>query len=93
MAFANNKIAGITGITTVYTPTAGSIGMTITPTSGNDSVVDVKVEDVYMVKDLTVSSGTAATPVGGEQKVVVQDGEAITVSASTAVDVIVSYLE
>jgi len=96
MSFNNSTIANITDETEVYNPTLDSgtcIGMTVAPTSGDDSVVDIKVGDVYLVKGLTVMNGTAATPVGGTQKLVVIKGSPIKVTSDKAVDVIVSFLE
>ena len=96
MAFNNSKTNSITTETTVYTPTGVSgtvIGMTIAPTSGSNAVASVKLGTTYLVKGLNVTSGTAAVPIGGEQKVVVMNGENLTVVSDTAVDVIISYLE
>ena len=95
MAFDNTQNSGITTETTVYTPagTSGTvIGMTIAPTSAN-ATVSVKLGTTYLVKNLAVTAGTSAIPVGGGQKLVVLNGENLTVTSSTAVDVIVSYLE
>ncbi len=96
MAFSNSKTNGITDLTSVYTPTGDTgtiIGLTLCPTSGSDSVVDVKIGGTYLCKGLTITSGTTVVPVGGEQKVVVLNGEDVMVASDTTVDVVVSFLE
>jgi hypothetical protein len=97
MAFLNSTGTGITTEATVHTVAAGKtntvIGMTIAPTSGRDSVVDIKVDGTYLIKGLKVYNGTTAVPIGGEQKLVLVATNQLKVTGSTAVDVIVSYLE
>ncbi len=96
MAFDNNMVAGITAQTTVYTPSGDTgtiIGMTIAPVGDADSVIDVKIDSVHVVKALTVAVGTTAVPIGNVQKVVVLNGQELSVTSDTTVDVIVSYLE
>ena len=95
MAFDNTQNSNITTETTVYTPSGTSgtvIGMTVAPTS-TDATVSIKLGTTHLVKDLVVTAGTSAIPVGGGQKLVVMNGENLTVTSNTAVDVIVSYLE
>ena len=75
------------------------IGMTVANTSASPITVDVYItvsaSDYYIVKGATVPSGGALVPVGGDQKVVLETGDALKVvsSASTSADVIVSVLE
>jgi hypothetical protein len=75
------------------------IGMTVANTSASPITVDVYVtisaSDYYIVKGATVPTGGALVPVGGDQKVVLETGDALKVisSAATSADVIVSVLE
>ncbi len=96
MGFINKKHNGITAETTVYTPTGVTgtvIGFTITPVDDSDAVIAVKLDTTHIVKNLTVTNGTTMVIVGGEQKLVVADGEPVKVSSNTAVDVVLSILE
>jgi hypothetical protein len=95
MAFSNTKNSGITTQTTVYTPSGTSgtvIGMTIAPTA-TVATVDVQLGTTYLVKGLSIEAGTSAVPIGGGQKLVVTNGENLSVTSDVVVDVIVSYLE
>lgn len=75
------------------------IGMTVSNTTASPITVDVYVtisaSDYYIVKGATVPTGGALVPVGGDQKVVLETGDALKVisSAATSADVIVSVLE
>jgi len=97
MAFLNSKTNNISTETVVYTPSANSIGtvigLTICPTSGNDTTVSLSIEGTYITKDIIVTAGSTLVPIGGEQKLVVLDSESIKVTASDNVDVVVSVLE
>jgi len=95
MAFNNTKTSGITAQTTVYTPAGVSgtvIGMTVAPTA-SDATASIQVGTTYLVKDLIIQAGTSSVPIGGGQKLVVMNGENLSVMSDTAVDVIISYLE
>jgi len=96
MAFKNSKTNSVTDETVCYTPdlSVGTvIGLTVCPTSGNDTTVSVKVEDSFIVKDIVITAGSTLVPIGGEQKLVVLNSENIKVQATDTVDVIVSVLE
>ena len=97
MAFLNSKTNGVTTEATVYTPSAGTvgtvIGLSICPTSGNETTASLKLEGSYIVKDISITNGSTLVPIGGEQKMVVLDGESLKVQADNNVDVIVSVLE
>lgn len=75
------------------------IGMTVSNITASPITVDVYITvsaaDYYIVKGATVPTGGALVPVGGDQKVVLETGDALKVisSASTSADVIVSVLE
>ena len=95
--FKNYIQTGVTTETTVMTvpvaTTTTIIGMTVANTSGASTTVTVKVNGASLVKDGDVSPGTTMVPVGGDQKVVVQAGQIVTVTATNSVDVIISVLE
>ena len=89
---------------TVYTcPTSTQttlIGMTLANKS-NTSTVTANVFltrsaiDYAIISNATIPTGSALVPVGGDQKIVLQAGDSIKVTTSTAsaVDAIVSLLE
>jgi hypothetical protein len=60
-----------------------------------DVYVTISAANYYLVKGATVPVGGSLVPIGGDQKVVLETGDAIKVVSSTAssVDVIVSTLE
>ena len=60
-----------------------------------DVYVTISAANYYLVKGATVPVGGSLVPIGGDQKVVLETGDAIKVVSSTAssVDVIVSALE
>jgi len=88
---------GITTETTVFTcPTATQTtitAMSIANTSGNDTKIDVKRNDAYMIKQASIAPGQTLVVVGSNQKVVVEESGTIKVTADNSVDVIVSTLE
>mgnify|MGYP006294559419 FL=1 len=98
------KAAGTTA-QNVYAAGAGVqatvIGMTIanitaSPISANVILNGGNItSNVYLVKDATIAPGGALVPVGGDQKLVLEAGDYLQVSASIAscVDVITSVLE
>lgn len=95
--FKNYKGTSITTETTILTGGVGTtttiIGMTLANTSGVTVTVSVKLGTAYLVKDVPIPVGGALVPVGGEQKVVVMDGDTLNVISSGTVDTIVSVLE
>ena len=103
--FKNYPSASIgTSQTTVYTAGAGVtavvIGMTIANTLTNTQIaVDVKANvggtTVYLVRGAAVAVGGALIPIGGDQKVVLEAGDYLTVtsSSSSSADVLLSVLE
>jgi len=103
MAFKSNAVANVTTDTTV-TPTV-NVGQTFTiiglsianngSTSINATVKLVKPgATAHIVKDAIILAGGALVVVGGDQKVVLEEGDSVTVTSSTSgqADVIVSYL-
>lgn len=89
---------------TVYTCPAATqttlIGMTLANKS-NTTTVSANVfltrsaVDYAIISNATIPTGSALVPVGGDQKIVLQAGDSIKVTTSTAsaVDAIVSLLE
>lgn len=76
------------------------IGMTVANLTGSQITVDVKFENndgdnVFMVKDAPVPTGSALVVVGGDQKVVMESSDVIKVQSDTAnsADTILSILE
>ena len=102
-----NSIAGsigTVGVKIYETPAATSttvIGVGVTNVSTNNISVSVMVRDtsankcVYVVKDSLIIPGSTNVLVGGEQKLVLESGDFLSVTSSLAnsADVIVSVLE
>jgi redox-sensitive bicupin YhaK (pirin superfamily) len=102
--FKNYVNAGVgTSGVDVYTAGAGVqatiIGMSIANITANNVTADVKVTaggvTVYVVKGALIPAGGALVPIGGDQKVVLEAGDKITVVSDTVsgLDVLVSVLE
>ena len=99
--FKNFFSKNVSSNTVVYTAGASTqttvIGMTIanvltSPVSAN-IVINSGGTDYYMLKDATIAAGGALVPVGGEQKLVLEDGDSLAVSATGNCDIILSVLE
>jgi hypothetical protein len=102
--FKNYATAGVgTTATDVYTAPAATqstiIGMTIANITANNINADVKVTaggvTVYVVKGALIPAGGALVPIGGDQKVVLEAADKITVVSDTvsSIDVLLSVLE
>jgi len=102
-----NSISGSIGVTetTVYT-TPGSatttvIGVSVANVETSNITVNVKIYDnststnVYLVKDALIPPQANLVLVGGEQKIVLEPSDYLTLQSSTAssADVVVSVLE
>jgi hypothetical protein len=102
-----NSITGSIGTTNtiVYTTpsqtSATVIGVSVANVVSNNISVSVRLTDtstsktVYLVKDALLVPGGSAVLVGGEQKLVMEatDNLSVVSSAASSVDVIVSVLE
>jgi len=102
-----NSISGSIGVTetTVYTTpaltTTTVIGVSVANVENSNISVSVKVyddsasTDVYLVKNALISPGSNLVLVGGEQKVVLEPSDYLTLqsSAAASADVVVSVLE
>jgi hypothetical protein len=102
--FKNSALASVgTSAGTLYTApsstTATIIGLTVANITMTPITIGIYLtisgSDFYIIKNAVIPVGGALVPIGGEQKVVLEAGDAIKVisnSASSA-DVIVSVLE
>jgi hypothetical protein len=102
-----NSVTGSIGIsnTRVYQTPALSvstvIGMSVSNVISNNISVNVTITDAsatqtrYLVRNGLIVEGSSMVVVGGDQKVVLESGDYISVvsSAATSADVIVSVLE
>jgi hypothetical protein len=102
-----NSVTGSIGIanTRVYQTPALSvstvIGMSVSNVISNNISVNVTITDAsatqtrYLVRNGLIVEGSSMVVVGGDQKVVLESGDFISVvsSAATSADVIVSVLE
>jgi hypothetical protein len=95
---------GTTGVTVYTTPAATTttiIGVNVANVNSNNISVSCMLRDnsanktVYLVKDTLVPPGSSTVLVGGDQKVVMEASDFLSVTSSLAnsVDVIVSALE
>lgn len=95
-----------TASTVVYSPTTSGIqstiiGMSVCNTTNTAIEVSVRLvqsgtaNTCFLVRNAVVSTGSTIVPVGGEQKLVIQQNDSLEVSSNTAssADVIVSVLE
>jgi hypothetical protein len=79
--------------------TATLIGLSIANTTAANITASAKVNknggsSAFLVKDATILPGGALAIVGGDQKVVLEEGDSITAyaSASNSADAVASYL-
>jgi hypothetical protein len=107
MAFKSKITAniGVDASPSTLTPTVSAgqtatlIGLSIANTTGATINVSAKVlksggASAFLVKSAAVLPGGALAIVGGDQKVVIEEGDSITASASAAnsADAVISYL-
>ena len=102
-----NSISGSIGTveTTVYTTpaltTSTVIGISVANVESSNISVSVKIydssasTDVFLVKNALISPGSNLVLVGGEQKVVLEPADYLTLESSVAdsADIVVSVLE
>jgi hypothetical protein len=105
--FFRNSITGsigTTGVITYQTPTATTttvIGLNVANVATQNISVSVMARDsslnktVYFVKDAIIVQGSTAILIGGEQKIVLEANDFLSVTSSLAnsADVIISVLE
>jgi hypothetical protein len=79
--------------------TAVIVGLTICNTSGTTIAVDITVNDgtndYYIVKAAPISAGGALVPIGGEQKIILADGDSVKIKsdAASSIDAVLSIME
>lgn len=96
---------GLSGTPSTITPaitagqTATLIGLSISNVTGAIITVSAKLNknggaSAFLIKDATVLPGGTLVIVGGDQKIVLEEGDTITAysSATNSADVVVSYL-
>jgi hypothetical protein len=96
---------GVAGSPSTVTPTvftgqtATLIGLSLANTTASTVTVSAKLlknggQSAFLIKDAVVLPGGALAIIGGDQKVVLEEGDAITTysSAASSVDTIISYL-
>lgn len=102
-----NSISGSIGVTetTVYTTpaltTTTVIGISVANVETSNISVNVKIYDdsastnVFLIKDALIPPGSNLVLVGGEQKVVLESADYLTLESSVAAsaDIVVSVLE
>lgn len=75
------------------------VGLTVCNRSGSTVGVDIILDDgassYYIVKAAPISAGGALVPVGGEQKIILEEGDSIKVrsDAASSVDAVLSIME
>lgn len=104
-SFKNFLAVGVgTSANAVYSPTATGIqstviGMTLANVTGAPLYASVYLSsgsaNAYVIKDALVPSGGTLVPIGGDQKLVMEQNDVLYAvsSSSASVDVIVSVLE
>ena len=100
--FKNAQAVGVTSVTTIYTAPAAkdSIILELDISNTTASAVTASVEvvdtsastDAYIVKDAPIPVGGSLQVISG-QKVILETGDSIRVTASGACDVVCSILE
>jgi len=91
---------GTSAATIVTASTATTvIGMTVANVTASPITVSVYIvvssDTYYLVKDAIIPVGGSLVPIGGDQKLVLENGDSLRVisSAATSADVIASVLE
>ena len=88
--------ASTTGAVVYTVPTATTailLGLNLANKTGASTNVDVQLGTAYLIKNAPIPSGSALSVVDG--KIIVEAGEAITVTSSTAasIDAVLSVME
>lgn len=96
-ANVGNTAANIGGFTA--TTTTVVVGLTVSNRTGGTINVDVSLlnsgNTYYLVKSAPIASGGALVPIGGDQKLVLINGDAVQVKsdAANSADAIMSIME
>lgn len=95
--FKSYQATGVTTEAVVFTGPAATqttvIGLTVANTGTAPTYVDVKLNSSYVIKQAPVPVGSSLVVIGGDQKVVVEETDTISVASGTTADVILSTLE
>lgn len=95
--FKSYQSTSITTETTVYTGPANTqttiIGLSTANIGTSPAYVSLKLNTAHIVKNAPVPVGSSLISVGGDQKIVVESGDTLSVSSDNPVDVIISVLE
>lgn len=99
---AVSKGVGVTPASIYTTPALSQavlLGMNIANTSAQvvlvDIVVTVSAVDYYILKQVSIPVGSAFTPTGSEQKVIMAAGDTLKINSNVAasLDVLLSFAE
>lgn len=95
--FKNSTADSVTTETVVYTGPASTqttaIGMTVANTADVPITATVRLGTTKLVKDAPIAVGGTLVVIGGDQKLVVETGQTISVESTNISDTIVSVLE
>ena len=93
------SLTAIGGYTVGADTTAVIVGLTVCNTSGATVAVDITVNDGthehYVVKAAPISAGGALVPIGGEQKIILAEGDSVKIKSDSAssIDAVLSIME
>jgi hypothetical protein len=93
------SLTAIGGYTVAADTTAVIVGLTVCNTSGATVAVDITVNDGtnehYVVKAAPISAGGALVPIGGEQKIILAEGDSVKIKSDSAssLDAVLSIME
>lgn len=95
--FKSFQSVAVTAETTVYTGPASAqatiIGLSTANVSDVPAYVSIKLNSAYIVKNAPVPVGSSLISVGGDQKLVIETGDILSISSDNPVDVVLSVLE
>ena len=95
--FKSYQNTSVTTATTILTGPASTqitvIGLSVANTTSAAVTASVTLNGAYLVKNAPIPVGGSLVAVGGDQKLVVEATDVLSVSASGNVDVITSTLE
>lgn len=95
--FKSFQSIAVTAESTVYTGPASAqstvIGMSVANTQNSPAYVSIKLNNAHIVKNAPIPVGGSLVAIGGDQKLVVEAGDTVSVSSDTLVDVVLSVLE
>jgi len=93
------SLTAIGGYTVGADTTAVIVGLTVCNTSGATVAVDITLyngaNEHYIVKAAPISAGGALVPIGGEQKIILAEGDSVKIKSDSAssIDAVLSIME